>query len=153
MGYVDRVLQPGETVVHRARLHWLIYWHALLLLVLAAALAVLMGQESGNLHEGLRYAALIALFLAILAALSAAIKRHSTELVVTEHRVIFKRGLISRHTVEMNRSKIESVDVDQSLFGRIFGYGTVVVHGTGGGLEPLANIAEPLLLRSRITVG
>ena len=73
--------------------------------------------------------------------------------MVTDHRVIFKRGLLSRHTVEMNRTKIESVDVDQSLFGRLFGYGTIVVHGTGGGLEPLANIADPLLLRSRITVG
>lgn len=153
MGYVDRVLQPGETVVHRARLHWLVYWHAVLLVVVAAALALLTLEESGDLRLALQYAALAALAAALIATLVAAIRRHTTELVVTSHRVIFKRGFLSRHTVEMNRGKIESVDVDQSLLGRLFGYGTIVVRGTGGGIEPLADIEEPLLLRSRITVG
>jgi uncharacterized membrane protein YdbT with pleckstrin-like domain len=152
MGYVDRVLQPGEKVIHRARLHWLIYGRAMLLFAAAAALAVLASSAPDNLHNALAYSALAALVLGLAAALAAAIRRGTTEFVVTDQRVIFKRGVISRHTVEMNRTKIESVDVDQSLLGRMLGYGTVVVRGTGGSLEPLANIEAPLLLRSRITV-
>ena len=70
---------------------------------------------------------------------------------MTDHRVIYKSGLLSRHTIEMNRDKVESVDVDQSLLGRIFGYGTVVVRGTGGSLEPIRNIGDPLTFRTYIT--
>ena len=51
----------------------------------------------------------------------------------------------------MNRAKVESVDVDQTVMGRIMGYGTVIVRGTGGGLEPIRNIAHPLAFRSHIT--
>jgi uncharacterized membrane protein YdbT with pleckstrin-like domain len=153
MGYVDGILQPGETVIHRARLHWLIYWRAMVLLAAAAVLAVLAGQRNDELSQVLLYGALAVLVLAVLDGLVAAIRRGTTELAVTNHRVIFKRGLLSRHTIEMNRSKVESVDVDQSLMGRLFGYGTILVRGTGGSLEPLANIADPLALRSHITVG
>ena len=153
MGYVDRILQPGETVIHRAKLHWLIYWKAVALLVAAAALAVVAEQRSDELQQGLLYGALAVLALALIAALIAAIRRSSTELAVTDHRVIFKRGLLSRHTIEMNRSKVESVDVDQTLMGRLFGYGTILVRGTGGSLEPLQNIEDPLALRNHITVG
>ena len=106
MGYVDRVLQPGEQVIHRARLHWLIYGRAMLLFVAAAALAIGALWAPDTMRDALDYAALAALGLGIIAALAAAIRRSSTELVVTDQRVIFKRGIVSRHTVEMNRSKI-----------------------------------------------
>ncbi len=151
MSYVDRVLQPGEHVIHRARLHWLIYGRAVLLLVAAAVLGIAALYAQGTAQNVADYGALAVLILALVTAGAAAIRRATTELVVTDRRVIFKRGIVSRHTVEMNRAKIESVDVDQSLLGRILGYGTVVVRGTGGGLEPLANIEAPLLLRSSIT--
>ena len=65
--------------------------------------------------------------------------------------MILKRGVIARHTIEMNRSKVESVDVDQSVLGRIFDYGTVLVRGTGGSLEPMQSINDPLRFRSHIT--
>ena len=88
---------------------------------------------------------------ALVAALLSAIRRATTELAVTDHRVIFKRGLVSRYTIEMARSKVESVDVQQSIGGRIFNYGTILVRGTGGSLEPFPNIEDPLRLRSAIT--
>ena len=72
---------------------------------------------------------------ALLLLLGAWIRRRATEIVVTDRRVIFKRGLISRHTVEMNVSKIETVDVEQGLAGRIWDYGTVLIRGTGLGLR------------------
>ena len=60
-------------------------------------------------------------------------RRWTTELSVTNHRVIYKRGFIRRHTVEMNMDKVETVNVDQSILGRIAGYGTIHVLGTGQG--------------------
>jgi uncharacterized membrane protein YdbT with pleckstrin-like domain len=73
----------------------------------------------------------------LLSFIPAWVKRRTTELAVTNRRVIYKRGFVRRHTIEMNMDKVESVDVDQSFWGRIFNYGTIVVHGTGGSLEPL----------------
>ena len=66
---------------------------------------------------------------------------------------MLKRGFIRRHTVEMNMQKVESVDVDQSQFGRLFNYGAVTIRGTGTTLERLAMIDQPLKLRSAITAG
>ena len=153
MGYVQHILQPGETVLQESRLHWCIYWRAVLFLIIACGIAALYFLTA---DPTMQTAALIAggvsLAVAILFAIGAAIRRHSTELAVTDHRIIYKTGVFSRHTMEMNRTKVESVDVDQSFFGRIFGYGTILVRGTGGSLEPLPNIQDPLTLRSRITV-
>jgi hypothetical protein len=66
---------------------------------------------------------------------------------------IAKRGLIRRHTVEMNMNKIESVDVDQTLLGRLFNYGNVTIRGTGSTFEPLHMIDAPLKLRTTVTAG
>src|SRR5260221_8467937 len=79
--------------------------------------------------------------------------RWTTELAITDRRVIFKTGLFRRHTMEMNVSKVESVDVDQSVFGRILGFGTVTIRGTGGGIEPMRNIADPITFRNHVTAG
>jgi uncharacterized membrane protein YdbT with pleckstrin-like domain len=92
--------------------------------------------------------------------------RWITEIAVTDRRIIYKRGFINRHTEEMNMDKVASVDVDQSILGRILDYGTVHVLGTGGsqavdransdrsvarGIEHLHRIASPLALRNAIT--
>jgi uncharacterized membrane protein YdbT with pleckstrin-like domain len=157
MNYVHKVLLPGEQVVYETGLHWFVYGRAILLTFFAVVFAIGAAILSGNTTSvapvmiclGLGAMAAI---LAALAFLTAAIRRATTELAVTDQRVLFKHGIFSRHTVEMNRSKVESVDVDQSMLGRIFGYGTVVLRGTGGSLEPMANVAHPLALRSHITV-
>jgi len=74
----------------------------------------------------------------------------TTEIAVTNHRIIYKAGLIRRDTVEILMDKVESVDVDQSILGRLLGYGTVTVRGTGAGFEPLKRIAQPIELRNHI---
>ena len=156
MGYVAKVLLPGERVVYTTGLHWLVYGRAIFFLALAAAIAVAALAKSGDpdlavpVQGGFALAAVFTL-LGALSFIAAAIRRASTELAVTDQRVILKRGVIARHTIEMNRSKVESVDVDQSVVGRIFGYGTVLVRGTGGSLEPMQSISDPLLFRSHIT--
>jgi uncharacterized membrane protein YdbT with pleckstrin-like domain len=75
--------------------------------------------------------------------------RYTDEFAVTNRRVIVKTGLISRKTLEMNLSKIESVNVDQSIFGRLLGYGTITIIGTGGTRESFTNISKPLLFRKK----
>ena len=153
MRYVRRVLQHGETIVYTTRLHWLIYIQTILLLIVSIILAGAAVSTSDNqsISLALGIAAVIFALLALSAGLRAFIRRATTELAVTDHRVIYKSGLLSRHTIEMNRDKVESVDVDQTLLGRIFGYGTVIVRGTGGSLEPIRNIDDPLNFRSHIT--
>jgi uncharacterized membrane protein YdbT with pleckstrin-like domain len=88
----------------------------------------------------------------VLLAIAAWLKRFGTEIAVTDRRVIYKTGLIRRHTTEINMDKIESVDVDQSVLGRMFGYGTVTIRGTGEAVEPLRDIADPIAFRNAIMV-
>ncbi|PKP13316.1 MAG: hypothetical protein CVU08_05870 [Bacteroidetes bacterium HGW-Bacteroidetes-3] len=87
--------------------------------------------------------ALFTLFIAPL------IDRYTDEFAITNKRVIIKTGLISRKTFEMNHSKIESVNVDQSILGRILGYGTIRIVGSGGTKEVFPNISKPLLFRKK----
>jgi uncharacterized membrane protein YdbT with pleckstrin-like domain len=79
--------------------------------------------------------------------LAPVLDRWSSEFVITNRRIIIKTGIISRNTFEMNLSKIESVNVDQSFFGRIFGYGSMTIIGTGGTRESFHNISKPLEFR------
>lgn len=151
MKYVSRVLQPGETIMHSARLHPLIYLPAVCLLIVALAVLFFSAGFEGDLRYILQAVAAVVAVLALLSAARAAIRRATTELAVTDRRVIYKSGLLARHTLEMNRSKVESVDVDQSILGRLFGFGTIVVRGTGGSLEPIRMIGDPLTFRSHIT--
>lgn len=154
MRYVERVLQPGETVVYWTTLHWLVYSRAaVLLLVAILCLIVSVKIDQSSIAMAMQFIAGFLGILTALAALSAVIRRATTELAVTDRRVIYKTGIIQRHTLEMNRSKIETVGVDQSILGRMLGYGTVIVRGTGGSFEPIPFIGEPLAFRNHITAG
>jgi len=155
MRYVRRVLQPGETVVYAAKLHWIIYWQAILLLIICIILvgAAWYMADNSSVSLALEIAAVIFALLALSSAFRAFIRWATTELAVTDRRVIYKTGLLARHTLEMNRAKVESVAVDQTLLARIFGYGTVTVHGIGSALEPIRNITDPLTFRSHLTTG
>jgi uncharacterized membrane protein YdbT with pleckstrin-like domain len=149
MHYVNKILQPNETVIATAAMHWIIYLPGALLLVLAILVAVL-GPALLNLTPiFLGLGGLLALFGLIL-LLRAWFEQWTTEIAVTSKRVIYKTGFISRSTTEMNMEKVESVAVDQNLWGRIFGYGTIGVRGTGVGMEELRRIADPLKLRNAI---
>ena len=153
MTYVARVLQPGENVVHTARLHPIIFLPTAFWLVVALVLLIAALSLSGDLRRGGEALAVFCAIFAIYSAVPALVRRASTELAVTDRRVIYKSGILARHTLEMNRSKVESVDVDQSLLGRLVGFGTIIVRGTGGSLEPIRMISDPLTFRSHITAG
>ena len=154
MKYVEEVLQPGETVTYFTSLHWLVYLRAILLLILATLCLVAASAVAEPIAALVLY--VIAAFLGLLglvSGLDAVIRRSTTELAVTDRRVIYKTGIFQRHSMEMNRSKVETVGVDQSILGRLLGYGTVVVRGTGGSFEPIRFIGDPLSFRSHITAG
>jgi membrane protein YdbS with pleckstrin-like domain len=153
MPYYTKVLQPDEKVLVVGRLHWSIYGPAVVVLAAALALLVLSYRVLDPVWQ--HYTLLAAGVVGVLGLLllGASIRRHATEIVVTDRRVIFKRGLLSRHTVEMNVSKIETVDVEQGLAGRIWGYGTLLIRGTGSGFEPLVGVGSPIQIRNAIVVG
>jgi uncharacterized membrane protein YdbT with pleckstrin-like domain len=152
MPYVTSVLQPGETIKAIGRLHWVIFVRALLLLAFGAVLLVAAGGEiAGRSQLAALVLGAVLLVLGVLSFAHAWYERRITELAVTNHRVIYKRGFIRRHTVEMNMDKVETVNVDQSLLGRLLGFGTIRVLGTGQGIERLGRIASPIQLRNAIT--
>jgi LPXTG-motif cell wall-anchored protein len=148
--YVESVLADGEKIVYRARIsRWkflLYYLVGILALVAGPAALVITGDRSqtGFILAG------ITMLAGLVVILVAVIRRNTTELVLTNRRIITKRGLISRDTVEMNLSKVESLHVNQSLMGRMLNYGDVSVVGTGASLEPLRGIGRPLELRKRL---
>jgi uncharacterized membrane protein YdbT with pleckstrin-like domain len=151
MSYVETVLQPGEVVIGQTRLHWFIYLTPLLMLALGIAVFVVGASFDPDIRRIIDIVGLVVLLIAVVRLIGAWITRTSTELAVTNRRVIHKTGIFSRRTQEMNREKVESVDVYQSFTGRIFGYGTILVRGIGSTWEPFANIADPLAFRSHIT--
>ena len=123
--YVEGALVKDEALVHVGHISLWSLWH------LIAAGIVLLPLFGVGL-----------IFLAI-----AYVRYKSFELGVTTKRVIVKRGFISRQTVEMNLSKVESIQVEQSAWGRLFNYGTLIVAGTGASHAPLPGISEPLAFR------
>ena len=152
MGYVERVLQPGETIAYRAKLHWIIYLTGvvLVLLAIAGALAVL-AIKGDTIRYGVWAVAALALLIGLFHIVRAWIGAVNTEIIVTSRRIIYKAGFISRNTLEMNLDKVESVLVQQGLVGRLLDFGTVIVRGVGAGLEPVENIAAPLTLHRHIS--
>jgi uncharacterized membrane protein YdbT with pleckstrin-like domain len=151
MSYVSRVLQPEERVVYATTLHWFVYLRSIFWLVLSVVVAIGSSFAPGELRLPVLVAAGVIVVIGVLYGLDAYVKRATTELAITDRRVIYKTGLIRRHTFEMNLSKVESVGVNQSLFGRLFGFGEVEIKGTGASLTPIPRISDPLAFRSHIT--
>ena len=115
---------------------------------MAAPLAVFVG---GLVAIPFNVMGAIGLLLAsIVAVLAAYWKLATTRIIVTPKRVIYRTGVIGRRTVEMNKDKIESIDVSQPILGRFFDFGSVTVKGTGGGIEAIPNVASPFALRDRV---
>jgi len=147
MRYIERILQPGETVLYTGTLHWIIYVPAFVLM----ALAVVLVLAGGMVFPPAIAAAVLFAILALASFLRAWFRRWTTEIDATDRRIVYKRGFINRHTVEMNMDKVESVDVDQSFWGRILNYGDITIRGTGETLEPLRGIGAPLDFRNNVT--
>ena len=134
------------TVVRTTTLHWIVYLPGLAMEVIALA-----ALTAGNTLPLFLPVAAICAVIGLGLLFRGWFRRWTTEIDITDRRIVYKRGFIRRHTVEMNMDKVESVDVDQSILGRVFNYGDVVIRGTGIGFEPLHNIDAPLELRNSVT--
>jgi hypothetical protein len=144
--YVETIVGPGEEVLYVGKVSLL----SILPSLIGGTILMLVGGVSALFTGGVGL--LIALpGLAWIAA--GLIRRSSTELAVTNRRVIAKFGLIKRSTVELNLSKVESIRVEQSVMGRIFGYGSIVVTGTGSTMEPIPYISDPIRFRQAVQAG
>jgi uncharacterized membrane protein YdbT with pleckstrin-like domain len=138
--YVERNLIAGEQVVYQTRIHPIVF--------LPAAAVVLAGIGLGIAYSPAGGLAVLAMGVAM--AIGAWVRQWTSEFAVTNRRVIVKIGFISRRTIEINMSKVESVEVNQDIFARLFNYGTIVVIGTGGTKEPFALIDDPLAFRRAV---
>jgi uncharacterized membrane protein YdbT with pleckstrin-like domain len=134
-GYVENTLIPGERILHEAKISW---WTQLPLVLVGILLV------AGGVAQP------IIMLFAIPVFLAAYIRRQSTELAVTNKRVVAKFGFIGRRTFEMQLSKIETIQVNQSLFGRIFDFGSLIVSGAGTPQEPIPGIAAPMAFRKAV---
>jgi uncharacterized membrane protein YdbT with pleckstrin-like domain len=153
MSYYAKVLQPDETVKFIGKLHWTIYRNSIVLAVVAVAIALAAFSVPDTERTLVLAAAGIPAVFAILSFVGSWFVRVTTEIVVTDKRIIHKVGWISRRTEEINITKVETVDVRQGVVGRVFDFGTVGIVGIGASWEPLRRVAAPLRLRNAIIVG
>ena len=130
-------------------MHWVNFLPGVGALVFGACIFVYVYLTSTSWRSPV-IAALPLTIIGVYTLVRAAIMYLTTEIAITDRRIIYKSGLISRRTLEMNVDKVESVDVNQSVLGSILDYGTILVRGVGTGLEPLNAIAAPLEFRDTI---
>jgi uncharacterized membrane protein YdbT with pleckstrin-like domain len=146
MSYLDDHLLDGERIVYRAHLHWTIFGSALVVIILGAALAVVLRIYQPQFW----WLGLVVVGLGLLLAIGPFIRYKSSEFAVTDKRVLAKHGFIQRDSIETLLTKVEAISVDQGIAGRLFGYGTIVITGTGGTEESFPRIAAPLEFRRQI---
>src|SRR5271156_1186990 len=150
--YIDEILQPGEKVLYSTNAHWVFYLPAIAAWIVAVILFLL---SRATVIEGVVLLCLSASAVVAIVALYWTVKawfhRMTTETDVTNKRVVHKTGFIKRRTFEISLDKVESVDVNQSILGRLLNYGNVTVRGVGEGAETINTIASPLDFRNHIT--
>jgi uncharacterized membrane protein YdbT with pleckstrin-like domain len=155
VGYIERNLVPGETLVYKTGWHWIVmFWSSmagLLVAVGGAALIVLANLEAGaEYHREILIAGVAALIFAAIVVIAGAVHRAATEVAVSSQRVLIKTGLLSRRSIEVLLPKVESIGINENFMGRLLGYGTVVIRGTGGTYETFDNIRQPNELRRQV---
>jgi len=150
--YINEILQPGEQVLYATNAHWIFYLPAIAVWIAALILFILSRAitADGVILLCLSASAVLAL-IALYWTLKAWFHRWTTETDVTNRRVVHKTGFVKRRTFEISLDKIESVDVSQSILGRILNYGDVTIMGVGEGRETIGTIASPLAFRNAIT--
>jgi uncharacterized membrane protein YdbT with pleckstrin-like domain len=149
--YIDDILQPGEKVLYSTNAHWIFYGPAILAWIAVGALLVVGAAIPPLVHLAWAAGAVIAV-AAVYFTIRGWFHRLTTETDVTDRRVVHKTGFINRHTFEISLDKIASVEVDQSIPGRLLNYGNVTIVGMGEmPPQPIKTIASPLAFRSAIT--
>lgn len=160
MSYIEKHLIAGETVVYTTRLHWIVLLGPLLLgllfLLVGSLVAALLVRLSTNINSRndasspLAAAGVILLVVGVACIVWGVFKRNATEMAVTDKRVVIKVGLLRRRTIELLLSQVESIVVEESMMGRILGYGDVALRGTGGTPETFNPVDHPIEFRKQV---
>jgi len=143
MSYIENNLMIGENILYRARLHWVVFVWSVIWFIVATMFLGRGGEAAAT-------AGALFMLIAVAKAISSFISLSTSEFAVTNQRVIAKVGFIRRNSIEIFLGKIEAIEVNQDILGRILGYGSITVSGTGGTRDPFYNIADPLELRRKI---
>jgi len=142
MSYLEKTLLPNERVYYQGRVHWIIFNQALMWF----AITWILSQQS----QLVIYLAYVTAALFVTQLISATITFTTSVYAVTNKRVIMKVGFISRHSLEIFLNKIEALEVQQTIPGRILTYGTLLIVGTGGTRDPFKYLAEPFMFRRNV---
>ena len=146
MASLDRHLLPGERIVHRARPHWVMFLGPVLLAVAGLVLGGLLEYAAGDYW----YVGAVVAGLALVLAIAPVVRYATSEYAITDKRVLARVGVLERRSLETLLGKIEAIGVEQDLPGRLLGYGTITITGTGGTQETLERISRPLEFRRQV---
>ncbi len=140
MSYIENNLMRGEEIIYQAKVHWVVFlWPAIWLLV---AISLLFFKDTV-------YAGGIVILIAIVTGVNSIIYFLTSEFGITNKRVMVKVGFIRRNSLEVLLNKVEGIQVNQSILGRIMGYGSIIISGTGGTQNPFHKITAPLDFRKK----
>ena len=156
MSYVAQTLASDEEIIHRANFNWTynffpVFWFSLgaASLCLLSYVQFIADVPYADLEVGW-WSAYVAAACGSLILITHLVHLATTEIVVTSFRFVFKTGLVSRDTQEVSLNKIEEITLRQSVWGRILGYGRLVLRGTGVGVIELPELDNPIELRKII---
>lgn len=142
MRYINKTLLPDEKLVYYTGPHFLVFYPCFMWLIVTIGLFLFLPQFPWFLY--------LTFACTVVYAFSSYIIFISSEYGITDKRVLMKIGLIRRNSLEIFFNKIESINVNQTIPGRIFNYGTVTIAGTGGSKDPFYFIPDPLGFRRRV---
>ncbi len=152
MSYIEKILLPDERVIYVATLHWVIYVPGLAVSLLGLVIGRLgydiiydvFGPSFAHyVDHPLGAIGLLIFAVGVMMVVVSYIRQTSTELAVTNRRIIAKYGYIARTTFEILVNRMTGSNFDQTVLGRLLGYGTVLVHGAGGDISPFDRISDP----------
>ena len=157
MSYLQKQLMPDEKIIHIATLHWIIFLPGMLFTGLGlfcsffgySVASFIMGstQMAAIFGKIITGGCLVCALAGLILLIGSTIRQSTTELAITNRRLIAKYGMISRSTFEIMINRVTGVNFDQTIMGRMLGYGTVLVHGAGGDISPFDVLANPQLFQ------
>ncbi len=142
MSYIEKNLMNGEKILYRVNLHWVVFLWPITWL----ALAIILFSKGGDAAAS----GGIVILIAIITGIRAFINYKTSEFGVTSKRVIVKVGFIRRNSLEVLLNKVEGIQVNQGILGRILGFGSITISGTGGTKDPFHKIDAPFEFRKKV---
>jgi uncharacterized membrane protein YdbT with pleckstrin-like domain len=154
--YIEKSLGKGEEIKYSARVSLWRFWLRIIIgacLVVGSLWAVIpafLPQAGKHIASGMEYSMGAVLVIGLILLIWPFLARRATEIVITDRRLIAKSGFFSTNSIEIRFEKIETVRVNQSLAGKIFGYGDILVTGTGSTFDPITDISRPMVFRTAL---